>query len=176
LLVWTSGCNASPSGVGAQAAVQTSPWSSGDRGLQARADIPAEIEQNAIVSTSVELRSDPHSLSARIDRFDRFLAADHLQLRLKEVATGKSFQIDAYGDPSAGMALPDRGRDCVLLSPSPFQRISAEFPLRAAGSLKPGNYECTINYSTSRNPGFGESRRCRAFGPAKLKRSRYRSR
>jgi len=119
--------------------------------------MPTEIEQNAILAASVEFRYDPHSVAAGIDRFDRFLAADHLQLRLKDVTSGKSFQIDAYGDPGAGMAFPDRGRDCVLLSQSPVQQVAAEFPLRAGEPLKPGRYECTFNYSTRRYPGFAES-------------------
>ena len=99
---------------------------------------------------TVELQWVSDLVPKDIVGLDTFMYPAHLQLRMVNVATGRMFAVEPY-DPTSGMPCPDEGRDVVALDAKSSTRLQAEFPLRLAGpDLQPGDYDCTVSYSTDR--------------------------
>jgi hypothetical protein len=131
-------------------ATRTSQWGQAVSGLQARVEAPVEVEQGAALPVTIELQWDPDSVPKGDAGLNTFMYPAHLQLRMVNIAATKTFAVEPY-DPTSGMPCPDEGRDVVALDVKSSTRLQAEFPLRLAGpDLQPGDYDCTVSYSTDR--------------------------
>lgn len=148
VFVLAAGCTAA--GPAAQPVQTTFAWGPEVKGLRARLQAPAEIEQNAPLAVAFELQCDPRAVPAGITGFDRYLAYTHLRLILTRAATGRAIEMGTqeFSGPFAG---PNRGQNASPLNETPIKPIQTEFPLRAAGEgLKPGVYDCVVSYASDR--------------------------
>jgi hypothetical protein len=131
----------------AKSAILTSEWGAVASGLQTRIQSPAEVEQNAYLPVTLELKSIPDSLPNGVTRFNPVLFSDHCQIRMVSLTTGKEFDVKPHG--YSGPMFVDTGESLLPLDGHPLAPQAIEFPLRSAGpDLKPGDYDCTVNYST----------------------------
>ncbi|HEY1684125.1 MAG TPA: hypothetical protein VGG19_05140 [Tepidisphaeraceae bacterium] len=127
-----------------------SDWGINSAGLQARAQAPAETEQNASLTVNFQLRCDVAMLPTRVREFNKFFYEAHCQFCMRNLASGQQFRIEPY-DPTAGMPAFDDGSDLVQLDGKKVIALSAEFPLRMAkAGMISGQYECWVDYSTHR--------------------------
>jgi hypothetical protein len=145
LFVLAAGCAAA--GPATQPVQKAPAWGPEVNGLRARFTAPAEIEQNAPLAVSFELRCDAGSIPAGVNGLDSCLAGTHLQLTLTNVTTGQAFEIGPHEFSGPLLA----GWDAWPLDGSPIQPIRTDFALRAAGDgLKPGAYDCVVSYSSEK--------------------------
>jgi hypothetical protein len=132
---------------------RTSDWGPEVNGLRARLLAPAEIEHNAPLTVSVELRCDPASLPPGIARFDRSRPSERLRLTLTNSATGRAVELKPF-DLYLLLA-SDVHENTEPLGGRPLEPIQAVFLLRSArDALTSGAYDCTVTYS---DPGHAES-------------------
>ena len=133
-----------------QPAARTSLWGGAVGGVHGRFQSAIEVQQNAALPVTLELQCDPDFLPNGITRLNTFLYPAHCQLRLVNIASGKQFNVEPY-DPTSGMPVPDGGNNIVVLDGKAITRLTTQFPLRLAGpELQPGDFDCTISYSTDR--------------------------
>jgi hypothetical protein len=168
LFVLVAGCAAARPAT--QPVQRASAWGSEVNGLRARLKAPAEIEQNAPLAVSFELRCDPGSVPAGITGFDSYRVCTHLQLTLTDVTTGQAFDIGPreFSTPLLASYLSD---NASLLGGTSLKPIQTEFPLRAAGEgLKAGVYDCVVSYSSERgHRGDTEGRRSKELWRGELR-------
>ena len=131
-------------------ATRTSSWGPRVRGVQARIESPASVEQNAWLTIRIELRAVPGELPHGVTRLDTFLFPAWTELILKNVRNGKTFRVTPH-DPSLGMPVSDPGSSFIRLDGNFIDRREVTFPLRSAGEgLEPGEYDCSFRYTTTR--------------------------
>ena len=146
MAVLAAGCTAAAPAT--QPVQTTSAWGPEVNGLRARLLAPEEIEQNAPLTISVELRCDPASLPPGIDRFGRSYPNKRLRLALTNAATGRAIELKPL-DLHLLLA-SDVHENTEPLDSRPLEPIRALFLLRSArDALTPGAYDCTVSYSDS---------------------------
>jgi hypothetical protein len=130
--------------------IATSPWSPAARGLQVRAQIPGEVEQNAEIPVTLELKCEPGLLPNGISRFDTGSSSTRYQLRMVNRASGKEYTIEPY-DYGGPQPMFDDGRYFDPLDGTPLHPLMLRFELLAAApDLPTGDYQCTVSYSDIR--------------------------
>jgi len=143
LFVLAAGCAAA--GPATQPVQTASALGPQVNGLRARLLAPAEIEQNAPLSVSIELRCDPASLPPGVGRFDRSHPNKRLRLTLTNAATGRVVELKPF-DLHLLLA-SDVHENTEPLDGHPLEPIRAEFLLRPArDTITPGAYDCTVRY------------------------------
>lgn len=134
-----------------QLKLQLSDWGPDHAGLRCRAQTPTQIEQNMPLDISFELQCIPNALKAGVKNLNTFLPAQHVELMLTHVKTGKAFTVRPY-DPARGMRAIDTGKHADRLDRTPLKPWLIRFPLVGLGdALEPGSYECRARYSFSEN-------------------------
>src|ERR1700722_3679248 len=116
-----------------------SDWGPPVAGLQARIHIPAEVEQNADLPVTLDLKYDPASLSHGVIclNFYNFYS----RLRLISLSTGKEYDIDPFDD--GGPPGIDIGDYLLSLDGRPIPPIPTTWlPRTAAPNMPPGYYNC----------------------------------
>jgi len=121
---------------------------------------PVTAEQHVLLPLSVQFLADPDHLpqqqttpdnrSRVVDRIDAFLFPACVTLTLVNTATGEQVTVEPH-DPTSGMPVRDLGDTFIKLGVQPGVAVAVEFPLLSAGdAMKPGSYDCTVNYDSSR--------------------------
>jgi hypothetical protein len=139
---------------------RTSPWGKAVRGLQARAQLPAQVEQNAPIEVSFEIQCKPHQLPAGVSRLNTRRLPTLLRLILTDVSTSERLVLRPYdpnGPPEptdsfvalSGRTVPPFRISFPLLRSDPITRDLRVVGWTLRSEAEPGLYDCVVSYSYS---------------------------